>query len=1095
MLERAAATLEPCTLRHSIPASVRTRRRLHTGFWQHGAAALDLSPLWISTTQESHDADDPMPPANAPDRLNASTFLLDFLYPRGTMAFLRRLSPSIPDRQASSSHTHVQPRSRRFTSTTHEAFLSASEAKAPTEPTIGDQPQPCRGDQDALQQSGTPSSPSSRPALMQSLMARSDTEYFGPIWEHWCQLEPQQQNELRPQVITYLHKSTGLENSKRVVDLFSQLGIDSWDRDTVAAAVAAELRLGNVAAALDIYHTGLHWRRLVGGLVHLVTHALQTSSWDMVCRVWDAYGKLRAVETVEFGNLNDVAEAIPDLGTQVLQFQEYLVAREREGQSIQTDAKPEKENDAAKDSATAARTLDLSETGPTGISRLLKGLAKCALHQPCQPHEALPLLKILRKADFYYMYISRALEARRTTHVPDIYRVYRTLPRFRPNWKMLHGMFELYYPHDVVGLEQIYEDYHRAFGSLDQWGFRKYLKFYASRGDVRSVRRLWTTYVKKFKHKAVIQDPETWNHVLNAYKNRGIVEDTQRAFDDMATSDKVTPDVVSWNILLSAYVKTERYDDAIAVFEDLCQAVDPDSVSFGTMMAMSGALGDLDYTLTLYERAQSLRVQAHASVFYGLVNAYCQNDKIEEAQNVCINASTREIGGNQVDLWNCLLKYQGHRRDLRGIYQILDLMKEHDVEWNPTTYDLLMRSLVLSKEAHHAYRLLRTAVEDKTFPVRERHFAMVMSSALRSRDMALVRSVVGLMSRTGYSMSMKTSIAAVDAELRRRFKPWEEGSGEMDGDQAREFGRTLVEYYERMLQAGERDALFDPERKVTMRSDMGDVEHLASHATTVQEAMEVLIQFRDFVSLEELLQLFSRAVTGQALQRETLPLPMLESMMLADFLDGQYDKVKEAWGYAWDSALRLGRPAAYQKNKDKKTKEQSILPRYQYALSGAVNSMQRTLRAEGDHKGLVGLVEQVTRAGFKLHSGHWNNICRSLAEMGQWVTACAVCEDVLMPNWQGWAARRVLARHARNAMPLERRRMGNAPRFLRPNAETLVMLADHYLVLKKQGPWSNEARRTLDEFYAKCPKLVDAFRTRLELTARGVRKPEIKDAW
>lgn len=934
---------------------------------------------------------------------------------------------------------------------------------------------------------------------MRALMARSDTEYFSPIWEHWCQLEPQQQNELRSQVITYLHRSTTPENSRRVVDLFSQLGIDSWDRDTITAAVAAELRLGNVAAALDVYHTGLNWRRLVGGLTHLVTHGLRTSSWDIVCRVWDAYGKLRAVEPVEFGNLDDVAAAIPDLGARVLQFHEYLLARQREGQHAQTDAEPEPTNDPTQIEASvnaAARTLDLSDTGPTSISRLLKGLAKSALHQPCQPPDALPLLKILRKADYYYMYISRALETRRTAHVLDIYRVYRTLPRFRPNWKMLHGMFELCYPHDVMGLEQIYEDYHRAFGGLDQWGFRKYLKFYASRGDVRSTRRLWTTYVKKYKHKAVIQDPETWNHILNAYKNRGIVEDTQRAFDDMVASDKVTPDVVSWNILLSAYVKTDRYDDAIAVFEDLCQAVDPDSVSFGTIMAMAGALGDLDYTLSLYERAQSLRVHRHSSVFYGLVNAYCQNDKIEEAQNVCINANTREIRGDQTDLWNCLLKYQGHRRDLRGIYHILDLMKEHDVEWNSATYDLLMRSLVLSREAHYAYRLLRTAVEDKTFPVRERHFAMVMSSALRSRDMALVRSVVGLMSRAGYAMSMQTSIAAVDAELRRRFKPWEEGRGEINSDQAREFGRTLVEYYERMLQAGQRDALFDPERKLAMRSDMGDAEHLRSHATTVQEAMEVLIQFRDFVSLEELLQLYARAVTGQPLQKETLPLPMLESVMLADLLDGQYDKVKEAWGYAWESALRLGRPASYQKrtNSNDSSKE-GILPRYQYALTGAVNSMQRALRAEGDHKALTALVEKVTRAGFKLHSGHWNNVCRSLAELDQWLTACTLCEEVLMPNWQGWAARRVLSRKARNAMPLERRRMGNAPRFLRPNAETLVLLADHYLVLKKQGPWSDEARRTLDEFHAKCPKLADAFRTRLELTDRGVRKPEIKDAW
>lgn len=978
--------------------------------------------------------------------------------------------------------------------------MPCAEARSSTNTTIvPDPPQPSRTERNALPQAAhdqwgtvTRSGPTQDIAWrkagrlstgleadeMRALMTMSDTESFSKIWELWSQLDARQQDEMRPSIIQYLHKSDNLIDAQRVVSLFSQLGIDSWDPHIVTAAVAAELRLGNLDTALDYYQTGLTWGKLVGGFDHLLAHGFQTSSWALVLQVWDAFAELRATKAVEFGDLN-TTKSLPDLGTRLLSFRKYLetVLKETEMSSSSSSTVP-----------------TLTASGPIAVSRLLKALARGVLQQQsCQPGEALPLLQILNKADLYFAYLNQAHEEGKTTNLPEIYRVYRTLPRFRPNWKILHHMFEIFYPHDIKGLEQIYEDYHRAFGGLDQWGFRKYLKFYASRGDVRSVRRMWTTYVEEFKHKAVIAAPETWNHILNAYKNRGIVEDTQTAFDEMVATGEVTPDVVSWNILLNAYTKTDRYEDAIAVFEDLSKHVEPDSVSFATMMAKAGALGDLDYTLELYEQAKALEAQAHAAVFYGVVSAYCQNDKMEEAQNVCINASTMKIRGDTVDLWNCLLKHQGHRRDLMGTYQILDLMKEYGVEWNATTYDLLMRSLVFTKEAHHAYRLLRTAIEDQVFPVREHHFAMVMSSALRCHDLALVRSVTNLMSRSGHPMSMGTSIASVDAELRRRFKPWEGASGEIDGEQSRELGRTIVEYYERVLQTGQRDALFDPERKLVMHSGTGDVELLQLHAGSVQSAMEVLVQFRDFVSLEQLLKLFSQAVSGGSPDKQQLPLPMLESIMLADVLEGKHDKVKEAWNHAWNTAMRLGKPPSY--------KQEGILPLYQYALSGSLNSMQRVFSAEGDHQGLQALVGQVTGAGFKLHSSHWNNICRALAEMGQWLKACTTCEDVLMPNWQGWAAQRATSRSRfrggsrSGALPLERRRMGNAPRFLRPNAETLVMLADHYLVLVKQGPWSGEAKRTLSEFKARCPKLWHAFRTRVEHTEFGLKKPDIKEAW
>ncbi|KAJ9143244.1 hypothetical protein NKR19_g6891 [Coniochaeta hoffmannii] len=106
MLERtAAATLEPCSLHKvlpSVPRSARSRRQLHTAFWNHGAASVELfdacQALLGGEMDELPPADTtaltPAAPTKGAELMTASAFLLDFLYPRGTLSLLRKLNCS-----------------------------------------------------------------------------------------------------------------------------------------------------------------------------------------------------------------------------------------------------------------------------------------------------------------------------------------------------------------------------------------------------------------------------------------------------------------------------------------------------------------------------------------------------------------------------------------------------------------------------------------------------------------------------------------------------------------------------------------------------------------------------------------------------------------------------------------------------------------------------------------------------------------------------------------------------------------------------------------------------------------------------------------
>ncbi|KAM0328002.1 hypothetical protein ACHAQA_005401 [Verticillium albo-atrum] len=914
----------------------------------------------------------------------------------------------------------------------------------------------------AKQHDGSYATAGSRPDLMRELMAQKENEYFGTIWDLWRQLDPDLRAELRPEVIEYFHKSTKSANAERILALFSQIDKASWTPQVLTAAVAAELRQGDIKRALDIYHTALDERELVAGLGHLLAYAFRHSAWDLIRQLWVPYRALFSKKGTQAGDLSPLL-AVPGLGTQVLEFMENIKTREGLPRIVANPrTKRARKNQSNQPQADASST--------EGLVRLLREASKRALLQPCKPDEALPLLQVVSHSEWYSIYLNKAVERGQEEQMPEIYRAFRKLGQ-HINWRILHGMFDIFYPHDVVGLEQVYEDFHRSYGKLDQWGFRKYLKFYASRGDVRSTRRLWAEYVIKGHHKGIMKVPETFNHVLNAYSNRGIPEDTRTMFDDLTRKYNVAPDVVSWNILLKTYVRADRYDEALKVFDDLCEAVAPDSVSFGTIMAMTGGKGDLDKTRSLFDQAQGLRLEADTAVVYGLVEAYCQNDRFHEAKIACITATKKGVQGDNAYFWNCLIKYQSHRRNLGGVYRTMDLMAEHGVKWNAMTYDLTMQSLLYTKQTDHAYRLLQSTLEDKTFPVTEQHFATVMSSALRTGQPRKVEAIRDAMEEKGFTMSMETSIATVDALLMRQSAPRKGQEGDvqqraLSPEKARELGKSLVDYFGRVLQNQATDPIMDSGADRWMMRQPGDKGLMGSYTRVVQRAMVVLAQSGDFSSVRQILELYSNAALGGTKQAQSTPLALVDTMMLADFLSNKYDKVKEAWGVAWEKALAQGRPKAYHST--------GIMPGHRYDLCGPVHSMQRVLTGEKDHQGLVELVEKVTGTGFKLDSRNWNYICRALVEMSQWEKACDYCEAMLMAGWRGWAPHR--RGHSKpKALPIEVRRRGNAPRWLRPDGITLNMLRDQYLVMKDEAPWSSTIEAQLHRVQEKCPRLWRAF--------------------
>ncbi|KAG7150802.1 hypothetical protein HYQ46_000238 [Verticillium longisporum] len=188
-----------------------------------------------------------------------------------------------------------------------------------------------------------------------------------------------------------------------------------------------------------------------------------------------------------------------------------------------------------------------------------------------------------------------------------------------------------------------------------------------------------------------------------------------------------------------------------------------------------------------------------------------------------------------------------------------------------------------------------------------------MSSALRTGQPRKVEAIRAAMEKKGYPMSMETSIATVDALLKQQSTAHRGEEGDvkrvaLTPEKAHELGKSLVDYFQRVLQSQYKDPIIDSGSDRWMMRQPGDKNLIGSYARIVQRAMVVLAQSGDFASVHEILDLYSKAMLGGSNHTASTPLPLVDTMMLANFLDNKHDRVKEAWEVAWQKALAQGRP-------------------------------------------------------------------------------------------------------------------------------------------------------------------------------------------
>lgn len=1064
MLERASACLETGRrqlLRAPKPC-LRGRRMLHNSFWHHGAS--DLALPFGSVSNHVDEGEQPTRPAWSYDAP-----LLDFLYPEKTLALLRRLSVYGMDSAESRRRAMLRTRVRRYSTSRWE-------------PTKEEGPEDIEASQAAEEMKELLSESTPEMALQELLESRVSGKQE-LAWQLYSAIPDRNRTTgLNCEILDYLDNPDHPHVASRAIQIFSSIPPEDREASSYRVAVHAYVALRMVGPAIQLLEEASErFNPTSMGIDAVLKRTVQDDQWDLSLRVfktflrsakrdglevdkWRGYGTLFQQNWGPiFGQAQHVLEPVEHLHSfieHVRQFHHELTSTEENKRAIALFA-------TGYVPGVLSDVLNTTDTNDKYIWDLFTNLFRDlrSLDLPTAPLYEFSILTMLdmpryqqysnqRKAfvRLYYQYRTEHLEG--SGPAPSRYLINKLILQYGK-----HLSFK-----GVDGLVEDLKAFNKEPYTLPTL---KYLiRFYAQGGLVDRVEELFAILLKKFAPAANLR---TVVSLTYAYARRVDVPGAVRQFKRISEEFHLIPDTVCWNVLLLAYTRADDLDGALETFyNSLAAGIKPDIHTFGPMLDLCAARGDVESFEALFSRAKTFNVPVETDRWArsGYVQAFLNAGDAEGAEQIAdgILRSWRAGTFGKQDItfvWNLLISHYAVENSLVDVRRVYNQMLENKVPLDSWTYAGLMRSLVEAKQTNAAYKLLRVTMPAQNIRAYAFHYALVMSGFLREHQPDRAMDVRKRMDQRDVPRTQSLRQASLLNEginelLKLRAEKIEDPRARLE---------SLEEELRKSLMSDYGHEIANDQPKLSRYIDSPELSNVP------QGYFSLVIMLYSARGAYDICKELFEAASKRKLGNENFqaPIALLTAIMETHWKAGEHADVAKCWELARKEAGRLVKTFRQVMVPDEPTPEFStitdpIIQKRFEASTIATNRRQilfkatriyiRSLLASDDPKCLhlaQQTVHDLLTNGFLIDNLTWNELIQHLALRDRVIDAFSACELYLMPHFPGWATLSPVftRRYKTGYRWMELRHYEIKRTSIIPRYKTMVVLAAVYAKLKR----------------------------------------------
>ncbi|OAL21966.1 hypothetical protein AYO22_07563 [Fonsecaea multimorphosa] len=554
-----------------------------------------------------------------------------------------------------------------------------------------------------------------------------ESDDFDRAWALFNQLPNQQ--AYASEVFHFLSKSSRRRDQTLALSAFRLMDEEQRSRADYERAVRSALKADNYRIALRINARATRRNMQQGCSVFLLLHAVSNHLWNTAATVWDTSFKrvpFRAGQTSptrlaiakEIGNYRDLPFAIYQLGTKL---QERATVTMQHSGTLSTLF-----NELL--TALVRNGALMSIITPRGLQHLLQLSTDLALSKPS-------------------LYITAIDTINKSAVRPDkgaladlVYNMLRSsLPEVPPRPQAFGSLLSIHCDEGAPAetYNHYLDEFSKFYGVADLKSYQKVLSALAAQGDVDGVQQTFSRLCQAHSRPT---DVAYYTPLLYVFARLGDVQGTEREFQSMVDSG-VRPNSYCWNILLYSHSRSLEPWRAFEVFDKMkAEGVAPDAFTFTTLMGIFSRTGDTDTVLDILEQAQQNKVQGSYGLVTGLIQTYCLNDQAEAAERLAEAATTANLQGSPVTMWNYLLRHYAFAADAETMLRVQGRMRALGVEPDAMTHAAFMTALVVLNKTRVAMKILRNLNLSQALAATPFHYAIILHGFAKEgdRDMASV---------------------------------------------------------------------------------------------------------------------------------------------------------------------------------------------------------------------------------------------------------------------------------------------------------------------------------------------------------------------